>query len=262
MTRADSDREPAAGQVRVPEVSHRRRRDRVQRRGHRRDVVLAGRYQDRLPAPGEREVARSRRRTSTARTWPASRAVSPETTTACDGGRAGDAIVFISDRDHPYATGNAGGGFGQELYAMKPDGSQPTRLTISHAWATNYHVNWSPDGHARRLGEHRVLRMGRDGGRLRVRRLGDAARQHSAGSSTTRPGGRRTASRPTTSTIITTSTRAGFQSTDVYAIDITTPAPVLKRLTDSPAWDEHGHLLSGRRARSRGSRGASTPPAS
>ena len=58
----------------------------------------------------------------------------------------GDAIIFISDRDHPYATGNAGGGFGQELYAMKPDGSQPTRLTTSDAWATNYHVNWSPDG--------------------------------------------------------------------------------------------------------------------
>lgn len=58
----------------------------------------------------------------------------------------GDAIVFISDRDHPYATGNAGGGFGQELYVMKPDGTQPTRLTTSDAWATNYHVNWSPDG--------------------------------------------------------------------------------------------------------------------
>jgi len=55
-------------------------------------------------------------------------------------------MIFISDRDHPYATGNAGGGFGQELYAMHPDGTQPTRLTFSNAWATNYHVNWSPDG--------------------------------------------------------------------------------------------------------------------
>ncbi|PSM30955.1 hypothetical protein BVG81_007850, partial [Haliangium sp. UPWRP_2] len=59
---------------------------------------------------------------------------------------APDALIFISNRDHPYAVGGAGGGAGQELYAMRPDGSQVTRLTKSGAWATNYHVNFSPDG--------------------------------------------------------------------------------------------------------------------
>ena len=59
---------------------------------------------------------------------------------------SGDAILFVSNRDHPYAIGGDGAGFGQELYAMRPDGSHPTRLTTSDPWATNYHANWSPDG--------------------------------------------------------------------------------------------------------------------
>ena len=58
----------------------------------------------------------------------------------------GDALLFISDRDHPFSQGGATGGVGQELYVMRSDGSQKTRLTRSHAWATNYHANWSPDG--------------------------------------------------------------------------------------------------------------------
>jgi hypothetical protein len=58
----------------------------------------------------------------------------------------GDVLVFVSSRDHPGFVGGAGGGAGQELYAMRADGSQQTRLTVSPDWATNYHVNWSFDG--------------------------------------------------------------------------------------------------------------------
>ncbi len=151
----------------------------------------------------------------------------------------GDAIIFISDRDHPYATGNAGGGFGQELYAMKPDGSQPTRLTTSHAWATNYHVNWSPDG------QH-VVWGGTDayswdvfvadfvsdasGMRLANRRriVHDTSWWETHGFT------------PDGGSILTTNTRAGFMSTDVYVIDLATGAR--KRLTNNDAWDEHAHL--------------------
>jgi Tol biopolymer transport system component len=155
--------------------------------------------------------------------------------------RPGDAttMIFVSDRDHPYATGNAGGGFGQELYAMHADGTQPTRLTQSHTWATNYHVNWSPDG------KHIVW------GRTEARAwdvmvadfVSDASGMHLENT--------RTVVHDTTwwethgftndnKKIITTNTRAGFQSTDVYAIDLDTN--VRTRLTGVTAWDEHAHL--------------------
>lgn len=153
----------------------------------------------------------------------------------------GDAIVFISDRDHPYAAGNAGGGFGQELYAMKPDGSQPTRLTTSHAWATNYHANWSPDGMHLVWGSTEsyawdvmVADFVSDASGMRLvnkrRIIHDTSWWETHGFT------------PDNKYVIATSTRAGFQSTDGYAIDITTPSPVLKRLTNSTGWDEHGHL--------------------
>jgi hypothetical protein len=46
-------------------------------------------------------------------------------------------LLFVSSRDHPYRIGGAGGGAGQELYAMRADGSEQTRLTTSPTWATN-----------------------------------------------------------------------------------------------------------------------------
>jgi Tol biopolymer transport system component len=155
--------------------------------------------------------------------------------------RPGDpnTMIFISDRDHPYATGNAGGGFGQELYAMNADGSQPTRLTQSDAWATNYHVNWSPDG------MHIVW------GRTEARTwdvmvadfVNDASGMHLANT--------RTLIHDTTwwethgwtndnKYVLTTNSSAGFNSTDLYLVDVTSGART--RLTDNPAWDEHGHI--------------------
>jgi Tol biopolymer transport system component len=151
----------------------------------------------------------------------------------------GDAIIFISDRDHPYATGNAGGGFGQELYVMKPDGTQPTRLTTSNAWATNYHVNWSPDGQRIVWGSTEAYSWDV----MVADFVEDATGMHLANQ-------RRVVHdttwwethgfTPDETSIITTNTRAGFQSPDVYAVDLTTGAR--KRLTTNPAWDEHGHL--------------------
>ncbi len=151
----------------------------------------------------------------------------------------GDTMIFISDRDHPYATGNAGGGFGQELYAMHADGSQPTRLTQSDAWATNYHVNWSPDG------MHVVW------GRTEARAWDVMVADFVSDASGMRLASTRTLVHDTTwwethgftadnKYIITTNTRAGFQSTDLYAIELATGART--RLTNNTAWDEHAHL--------------------
>jgi Tol biopolymer transport system component len=152
---------------------------------------------------------------------------------------SGDAMIFISDRDHPYATGNAGGGFGQELYAMKPDGSQPTRLTTSHAWATNYHVNLSPDGKRVVWGSTEsyawdvmVADFVSDASGMRLanqRRI-----VHETGWWETH------GFTPDNSAVITTGSHAGFLSTDLYAIDVATGAK--RRLTNNNAWDEHGHL--------------------
>ncbi|HEX3772338.1 MAG TPA: hypothetical protein VHV30_15785, partial [Polyangiaceae bacterium] len=155
--------------------------------------------------------------------------------------RPGDpnTIIFISDRDHADATGNAGGGFGQELYAMRADGSQETRLTQSHIWATNYHFNWSPDG------QHVV--WGRTEARSWDVMVADFV-DDSTGMHLANP---RAVVHDTTwwethgytadnKYIITTNTRAGFQSTDIYAIELATGNRI--RLTDNPAWDEHAHL--------------------
>jgi TolB protein len=150
-----------------------------------------------------------------------------------------DTLVFISDRDHPYATGNAGGGFGQELYAMHADGSQPTRLTTSHQWATNYHVNWSPDGQHIVWGRTEayawdvmVADFVSDAQGMRLtnvqRIVHDTTWWETHGFSAD------------SKSIITTNTRAGFQMTDSYAINLATKERT--RLTDNPAWDEHTHL--------------------
>lgn len=151
----------------------------------------------------------------------------------------GEALLFISDRDHPHSQGSANGGAGQELYVMRSDGSQPTRLTRSHAWATNYHANWSPDG--QRIvwcstEEHTWDVMVADyiedaaGPRLaNIKRLTrDTTWWETHGFS--KDG----------KSIIATNTRAGFMSPDLYAIDIASGQRT--RLTNDPAWDEHGHL--------------------
>jgi len=152
---------------------------------------------------------------------------------------SGDAMIFISDRDHPYASGNAGGGFGQELYAMKPDGSDETRLTTSGSWATNYHVNWSPDGMHVVWGSTEsyswdvmVADFVSDASGMRLvnqrRIVHETAWWETHGFT------------PDGQTIITTSTHSGSQSTDLYAIDLATGAKT--RLTNNFAWDEHAHL--------------------
>ncbi len=152
---------------------------------------------------------------------------------------AGDTILFISDRDHPFAIGNEGGGLGQELYAMRLDGSKVSRLTKSHAWATNYHANWSPDGKRIVWGttEGRAWDVmvadvveGPDGFHLAETRrvVHDTTWWETHGFTTD---GKR---------VITTNTRAGMLSTDIYAVDVETGERT--RLTTPVAWDEHAHL--------------------
>jgi Tol biopolymer transport system component len=151
----------------------------------------------------------------------------------------GDALLFVSDRDHPYAIGSDGAGFGQELYAMKPDGSHATRLTFSHTWATNYHPNWSPDGQRVVWGssESRAWDV------MVADFIADASGMHL--------GPARRVVHDTTwwethgfssdgKSVIVTNTRAGFLSSDIYAVDVDTGRR--QRLTTDLAWDEHAHL--------------------
>ncbi len=144
------------------------------------------------------------------------------TTTACGGGPgSGDTLLFVSDRDHPNAFGNDGGGYGQELYAMRPDGSQVTRLTTSHLWASNYHPNWSPDGKRivwgrteDRTWDVDVADFVSDAKGMRLeatkRIVHDTTWWETHGFSA--DGGR----------VITTNTRAGMLATDIYAVDVET----------------------------------------
>jgi Tol biopolymer transport system component len=150
-----------------------------------------------------------------------------------------DTILFVSSRDHPHSIGGDGGGIGQELYAMRADGSAATRLTTSDGFATNYHPNFSHDGTRVVWGntEYRtwdvmVADFVDDAKGMRLenprRLLKDTTwwETHDFTSD-----GKR---------VITTNTRSGLESTDIYAVDVETGA--LTRLTDDPAWDEHAHL--------------------
>ena len=152
---------------------------------------------------------------------------------------AGDVILFVSDRDHPYAVGGDGAGFGQELYAMLPDGSKATRLTTSIAGATNYHANWSPDG-------KRIV-----WGRTQDRAWDVMVADFISDSSGMRLGPPQRVVHDTTwwethgfsadgASVITTNTRAGFMSPDIYSINLATG--VRQRLTTDLTWDEHAHL--------------------
>jgi len=151
----------------------------------------------------------------------------------------GDALLFVSDRDHPFALGSDGAGFGQELYAMKPDGSQATRLTFSHTWATNYHPNWSADGKRIVWGSSEarawdvfVADFVVDGSGMRLgparRVVHDTTWWETHGFSSDGK------------SVIVTNTRAGFLSSDIYAVEIETGQR--RRLTTNLAWDEHAHL--------------------
>jgi Tol biopolymer transport system component len=151
----------------------------------------------------------------------------------------GDVMLFVSTRDHANAIGGDGAGIGQELYAMRPDGSHPTRLTFSDLWATNYHANWSPDGRhivwgrtESRAWDVMVADFVEDGFGMRLvnqrRIVHDTTWWETHGFT------------PDNRSIITTNTRAGFQSTDIYSIDLLTG--FRKRLTSNLTWDEHAHL--------------------
>lgn len=155
-----------------------------------------------------------------------------------------DALIFVSSRDHPFAIGGAGGGAGQELYAMRTDGTQVTRLTFSDAWATNYHVNFSADGRQvvwgrtqDRTWDVMVADFVDDAGGLRLERA-------------------RALRRDTTwwethdfsadgQQVIVSNSRAGLLASDLYAMSV--KSGELVRLTAGAAWEEHAHLSPGGR---------------
>jgi len=154
-------------------------------------------------------------------------------------------LLFISNRDHlGFSFSGAGGGAGQELYAMRADGTQQTRLTVSDTWATNYHANFSPDGSRivwgsteARAWDVMVADFVDDAAGMRLsnvqRVIHDTTWWETHGF--TADGG----------SIITTNTRAGFLETDIYAVDLATGART--RLTNYAGWDEHAHLSPGGR---------------
>ena len=137
----------------------------------------------------------------------------------------GDWVLFCSYRDHAVNLGSPClGGYGSELYAMRPDGTHVTRLTApgmpfetASATYDNYHPYWSPDGtqlvwthedflpisarrravdHARRrlrrrrLGHARAAR-GHRGRSRRQHRLRDPRRGRPTGAASSTPRSRR-----------------------------------------------------------------------
>ncbi len=155
------------------------------------------------------------------------------------GSPSNNILLFISNRDHPYAIGGAGGGAGQELYAMRSDGTEVTRLTTSGDWATNYHANWSYDGTRIVWGTTQAYTWDvmvadfvddAQGMRLaNIQRITHDTTWWETHGFT-----------PDGKSIITTNTRAGLLSPDLYAIELATGTRT--RLTNDPAWDEHGHI--------------------
>ena len=95
----------------------------------------------------------------------------------------GDTLLFVSDRDHPYAIGNDGGGLGQELYAMRPDGSQVDAADEERRVGDQLPRQLVARWNAHRLGKHRGSLVGRHGRRLRLGRVGHAPRAAAAGRS-------------------------------------------------------------------------------
>jgi Tol biopolymer transport system component len=110
---------------------------------------------------------------------------------------------------------------------------------MSDAWATNYHVNWSPDGTQivwasteSRAWDVMVADFVADASGMHLgtpkRLVHDTTWWETHGFTADNQ------------YVITTNTRAGFQTTDLYAINVATG--VRTRLTDNPAWDEHAHI--------------------
>jgi Tol biopolymer transport system component len=150
-----------------------------------------------------------------------------------------DTLLFVSNVDHPYAIGGDGGGTGQELYAIRADGSGATRLTWSSDWASNYHANWSMDGQhivwgrtQNRTWDVMVADFVDDAQGMRL----ENTKQITHDTTWWETHG----FTPDGTTIITTNTRAGLLQPDLYAIKLSTGART--RLTTSPTWDEHGHI--------------------
>lgn len=167
----------------------------------------------------------------------------PSATSVSDGvrwrPRSTGTLLLVSNRDHAFAVGGSAGGFGQELYAMRSDGSNVTRLTTSPGYATNYHPNWSADGKRvvwgstdLRTYDVKVADFVDDATGMRLVNVKRLARD----TTWTETHGFSADGRA----VLVTSSRAGLLSADIYAIDLESGQQT--RLTDDPSWDEHAHL--------------------
>ncbi len=145
-----------------------------------------------------------------------------ETTTAFAGVPA---TPTRSSSSRPYthkdATGNAGGGFGQEPGCMHADDRRRLAWTTSDIWKTNHTSNWSPrtgcnivwDAPSRSAPDVMIAGPVIDTGCTCVD-LTLHPRHHLRETCT--------AFIADNKYVITTNTRAGFQTTDLYAIEIAT----------------------------------------
>lgn len=151
----------------------------------------------------------------------------------------GSLIVFVSNRDHPYAIGGAGGGMGQELYVMRTDGSDQTRLTFSADYATNFYNRFSRDGTKILWTTTRdytwdvvMADLVEDIYGFRLENTTTLTRDTSWNESHEFTLDDRE--------VLYSSTRDGLMNSDIYVMDLATRA--VTRVTDHPGWDEHAHL--------------------
>jgi Tol biopolymer transport system component len=151
----------------------------------------------------------------------------------------GSLVLFVSDRDHPYAIGGAGGGIGQELYIMRACGSGQTRLTFSRDYATNFYARFSHDGRKILWTTTRdytwdvvVANLVEGVSGFRLDNVTTLTKDTSWNESHEFS--------PDDRKVIFSSTRGGLMNSDIYVIELETRAA--RRVTDHPGWDEHAKL--------------------
>jgi Tol biopolymer transport system component len=172
--------------------------------------------------------------------------------------RKADWILFCSWRGKTFIGSPCFGGYGTDLYVMRPDGTQPTRLTDVDAAQfpqDNYHPAWSPDG-TQLVWTHLDFHAIADGGTqytiLLADFVDDASGPHVANVRAVGPAydaGIETQEwAPDGSGVLFTlwggKTLSGWMNGELYVMRLSgggaSPAhPVVTQLTDgNPAWDE------------------------
>jgi Tol biopolymer transport system component len=151
----------------------------------------------------------------------------------------GSKILFLSDRDHPFAFGSAGGGAGQELYVMDANGGNQTRLTFSPSHATNDHAHFSNSGQkvlwtttANWTWDVLIADFVEDSSGTHLDNITqltyDTTWYETHDFS------------PDDQQILFTASRDGFLNGEIYTMDL--DSGEVTRLTNFAGWDEHAHF--------------------